>query len=78
MSHRFLPGPLGRCAICTRTERAHADLPVRLGTRLGHNDLVRLLGRCDGRCGTHTGVPFAHNDLVRLYGRCDGSCSTPH
>ena len=77
MSHRYAPiYPNGPCGICTRGKGAHDDLPVRPGTTLRHNDLVRLMGRCDGRCGSHVGVPFGHNDLIRLLGRCDGSCGT--
>lgn len=77
MSHRYLPiYPKGPCRICTRGYLAHEELPVRPGATLHHNDLVRLLGRCDGRCGQHPARPFGHNDLIRLFGRCDGSCGT--
>jgi len=77
MSHPYYPlFPGGPCGICARSRASHEQLPVRPGTRLDHNDLIRLMGRCDGRCGTHGGQSFGHNDLIRLFGRCDGSCGT--
>lgn len=83
MGHDFYPLRAGLgglpCALCGRSEAAHAAArPVAPDARLDHNELVRRLGRCDGRCGTHGGANLSHNELIRLHGRCPGGCGAGH
>lgn len=62
------------CARCARSYASHEPRLLDPRTRIEHSELLRRIGRCDGRCGQHRAEPFSHNDQLHLFGRCDGSC----